>query len=194
MGMTSSGIPATWAATDRRAGVDLVPELSDVAADEVVTGVQRHKRPGDIVVASLHGGSNWGHEISRDQVRFAHRLVNGGVDVVHGHSSHHPRALEVYRDRLVLYGCGDLINDYEGISGHEAFRADLRLLHLVSLEAATGALKGLRMVPMRARRMRLGAVSHTEAVWLRGVLDRRSRGFGVGIELGADGALALGPP
>jgi poly-gamma-glutamate synthesis protein (capsule biosynthesis protein) len=38
------------------------------------------------------------------------------VDVVHGHSSHHCKGAEVYRGRLVLYGCGDLISDYEGIS------------------------------------------------------------------------------
>jgi hypothetical protein len=27
------------------------------------------------------------------------------------------RPFEVYRDRLILYGCGDLLNDYEGIGG-----------------------------------------------------------------------------
>lgn len=32
------------------------------------------------------------------------------VDVVHGHSSHHTKGAEVYRGRLVLYGCGDLIS------------------------------------------------------------------------------------
>ena len=55
-----------------------------------------------------------------DQVRFAHRLIDGGVDLVHGHSSHHPRPIEVFRGKLVLYGCGDCINDYEGISGHQS--------------------------------------------------------------------------
>ena len=39
----------------------------------------------------------------------------GGIDVVHGHSSHHPRPIEVYQRRLILYGCGDFIDDYEGI-------------------------------------------------------------------------------
>ena len=49
------------------------------------------------------------------QIRFAHRLIDAGVDVVHGHSSHHPRPIEVYRGKLILYGCGDTIDDYEGI-------------------------------------------------------------------------------
>jgi hypothetical protein len=77
------------------------------------------------------------------------------VDVVHGHSSHHPRPVEVYRDRLVLYGCGDLINDYEGIGGRDEFRGELRLLYLVTLDAGSHALRKLRLVPMRARRLRL---------------------------------------
>ncbi len=46
---------------------------------------------GDVVVVSVHWGSNWGHRVPAGHVRFAHALVEGGVDVVHGHSSHHPR-------------------------------------------------------------------------------------------------------
>jgi poly-gamma-glutamate capsule biosynthesis protein CapA/YwtB (metallophosphatase superfamily) len=56
--------------------------------------------------------------VDEDQVRFARRLIDGGVDVIHGHSSHDLRPVEVYRGRLILYGCGDCIDDYEGISGH----------------------------------------------------------------------------
>jgi Bacterial capsule synthesis protein PGA_cap len=40
--------------------------------------------------------------VGSDQVRFAHRLIDGGVDVIHGHSSHHPRPIEVYRGKLIL--------------------------------------------------------------------------------------------
>ena len=49
-------------------------------------------------------GSNWGYGMEPDQVRFAHQLIHGGVDLIHGHSSHHPRPIEVFRGRLVLYG------------------------------------------------------------------------------------------
>ena len=77
-------------------------------------------------------------------------LIDGGFDVIHGHSSHHPRPVEVYRGRLVLYGCGDAINDYEGISGYGQFRGDLRLLYVASvtgriaptIDRALGDMKG----------------------------------------------------
>jgi poly-gamma-glutamate synthesis protein (capsule biosynthesis protein) len=178
LGMASSGIPAGWAATQDRPGVDFAPEPSDARAAELVCRVQRAKRPGDVVVASIHWGSNWGYHVSDQQIRFAHRLIDGGVDVVHGHSSHHPRPIEVYRDKLILYGCGDLIDDYEGIAGYQEYRDDLRLLYLVSVDPDTGKLVGLRMVPLQARRLRLRHASRDDAAWLREVLDRPASGHG----------------
>jgi poly-gamma-glutamate capsule biosynthesis protein CapA/YwtB (metallophosphatase superfamily) len=58
--------------------------------------------------------------------QFAHALIDeAGFDLVHGHSSHHPKAIEVHHGRIILYGCGDFITDYEGIKGYESFRDDL---------------------------------------------------------------------
>jgi poly-gamma-glutamate capsule biosynthesis protein CapA/YwtB (metallophosphatase superfamily) len=191
LGAGSSGIPADWAATDDRPGVAFLPRLSEAAAAAVVDAVRRVRRAGDLVVVSVHWGSNWGYLVPRDQVRFAHALVDGGVDVVHGHSSHHPRPVELYRDRLVLYGCGDFIDDYEGITGYEEYRDDLRLAHFVALAADTGRLVRLRMMPLRVRRLRLEPAPAEDRGWLRHTLDRISRGGRVALE--PDGALTLVP-
>jgi poly-gamma-glutamate capsule biosynthesis protein CapA/YwtB (metallophosphatase superfamily) len=176
LGAHSSGVPPDWAATEERSGVAYVPELSSAAAGAVLRQVDETKRAGDIVVVSVHWGSNWGHPVPRDQTGFAHALVDGGVDIVHGHSSHHPRRLEVYRERLVLHGCGDFIDDYEGIPGYEEYRDDLRIAYLATVTADTGRLVGLRMVPLRARRMRLEPAPAGDRDWLRSTLDRISPG------------------
>ncbi|MFC4061205.1 CapA family protein [Planomonospora corallina] len=191
-GMASSGVPPGWAAAPDRPGVAFVPATAAGEA-EAAERVRQAGRHGDIVVASVHWGSNWGYGVPRDQVRFAHRLVDAGADVVHGHSSHHPRPAEVYRGRLVLYGCGDLVDDYEGITGYEEYRDDLRLLYFATLEPDSGALAGLRMTPLRSRRMRLCHASDADRAWLRDVLDRVCRDFGSGVDLEPDGALALRP-
>ncbi|MEU8438667.1 CapA family protein [Streptomyces sp. NPDC029216] len=193
LGMASSGIPHTWAATADRSGIDFLFEASDAAAAEVAGRVRRAKRPGDLAVVSIHWGSNWGHTVPRDQIRFAHALVDGGTDLVHGHSSHHPRPLEVYRGHPVFYGCGDLIDDYEGIGGYERYRDDLRLLFLVALEPDTGRLDHARLVPLQAHRMRLRHASREDCDWLRGVLARTSREFGTRITLDPEGALIVHP-
>ncbi|GII76156.1 putative polyglutamine synthesis accessory protein [Sphaerisporangium rufum] len=188
-GTTSSGIPPAWAAGPDRPGVYLMPERPDAAA-AAAARMRAAARPGDIVVASVHWGSNWGYEVPGERVAMAHALVDGGVDVVFGHSSHHPRPVEVYRDRLVMYGCGDFIDDYEGISGYEEYRDDLRLLYLVSLEP-DGRLAGLRMVPFRSRQMRNRLAPDEDVAWLRGLLNRVGREFGTRVDGGPDGMLTL---
>ncbi|NUT52723.1 MAG: CapA family protein [Saccharothrix sp.] len=190
LGARSSGIPDGWAATADRAGVALLPDLSDDTAREVTARVRRVKRPGDVAVASLHWGSNWGYEVPDEHLRFAHALVDGGVDVVHGHSSHHPRPIEVHRGKLILYGCGDLINDYEGIGGYEEYRDDLRLLYFATVRPGTGHLVRLRMAPVRAHRLSLRRTGRDDTAHLRSTLDRISRPFGSRVDL-RDGLLDL---
>ena len=193
-GAASSGIPRGWAATAIRPGVDFLPSLSGRAADDVIARVRSVKQSGDIAVVSIHWGSNWGYDVGEDQVRFARRLIDGGVDVIHGHSSHHPRPVEVYRGRLILYGCGDCIDDYEGISGYAEFRDDLRLLYFASVTADSGTLATLRVVPLQARKMRLCHPSTADTEWVRMVLERISHGFGSRISPQPDGTLILRPP
>ncbi|MFJ8630406.1 CapA family protein [Streptomyces sp. NPDC093568] len=189
LGAADSGVPAGWAATAERPGVAHVPELTPATAAAAVRRIRRVKRPGDLVVVSVHWGSNWGYIVPREQRRFGHALVDGGADVVHGHSSHHPRAAEVYRDRLILHGCGDFIDDYEGIPGFEEYRDDLRIAYFVTLAADTGALTGLRMEPLLARRMRLEPAPAKDRGWLQTTLDRI--GYDVHVTLDRDGALVL---
>jgi poly-gamma-glutamate synthesis protein (capsule biosynthesis protein) len=171
--------------------VALLPGLTAAAAASVAERLGQDSQPGDLRVVSIHWGGNWGYAIPREHRRFAHRLVDAGVHLVHGHSSHHPRAAEVYRGSLVLYGCGDLVNDYEGIGGYDAFRDDLRLLYLVRLDAATRELAELRMVPFRARRFTLERAALSDAEWLARTLGHAARGLGTTVAVDADGALEL---
>jgi poly-gamma-glutamate synthesis protein (capsule biosynthesis protein) len=192
-GLPSSGIPAGWGASQERAGVNLLDGLGDPAVERVKRSVEAAKQPGDVVVVSVHWGGNWGYDVPPEQVTFAHRLIDdAGVEVVHGHSSHHVKGIEVYRDRLVLYGCGDFLNDYEGIRGYEQFRGDLALMYFASLDPATGKLVYLRMTPMQTRHLRVNRASGADVLWLRDVLNREGRQFGTWVELNQDDTFTLG--
>lgn len=190
LGSPTSGIPAGWQAGPHHPGIDLLDELSPARADELCARVAAVKRPGDVVVASIHWGGNWGFDVPDDFSAFARRLVAGGVDVVHGHSSHHVRPIEVHQGRLILYGCGDLIDDYEGIRGYEDFRPDLGLLYVATL-APDGRLLGLRMLPTQVRQFRLHRAAAADAAWLAAKLTETSRAFACRVEAGADGTLDL---
>jgi poly-gamma-glutamate synthesis protein (capsule biosynthesis protein) len=96
---------------------------------------------------------------------FAHLLIDYcGIDCVHGHSSHHAKGIEVYKKKLIFYGCGDLINDYEGIYGYEEFRADLSLLYIVSFSNC-GDLNSCKFIPMKLCRFRLNQVGELDCRW-----------------------------
>lgn len=190
-GSESSGIPRSWAAEDDRAGVELLPSLSPRVAETLAARVLAVKRPGDLVLVSIHWGSNWGDDIPAAQRAFAHALVDGGVDLVHGHSSHHARAIEVYRGRLILYGCGDLVTDYEGIRGYERWRGDLGALYLATVSTRDGSLRALRLAPTRMERLRLTLAGADDVRWLRDRLSAVSAPFGVHLEQGTDGLLVV---
>jgi poly-gamma-glutamate capsule biosynthesis protein CapA/YwtB (metallophosphatase superfamily) len=190
-GSRSSGVPPGWAAARTRPGVSLLPSSAVIAAAAVAGEIQQAKRDGDLAVVSIHWGPNWGYEVRPDEVRLAHALIDAGADLIHGHSSHHPRPVEVYQGRLILYGCGDCVNDYEGIRGQEEFRGDLRLLYFAALTPGTGELEDLTMVPMRARKMRLEHPSPADARWLAGTLTEASRPFATHARSLPDGTLRL---
>ncbi len=190
-GAKDSGIPGDWAARTDRAGVELLPDLSEKTATAIVDRMRRVKGPRDIAVASVHWGSNWGYEVPHDKTQFAHWLVEGGIDVVHGHSSHHPRPIEGYRHRLILYGCGDFIDDYEGIEGYEQYRDDLVLMYFATLSQQGSGLIGLEMMPMQIRKMRLTKAALVDSAWLRDTLERVSAPYGSQVDLQSNGTLTL---
>ena len=128
LGSLSSGIPAEWSAREDRPGLNVIETQAKDTVRSLANEIGEIKRKGDVVIVSIHWGGNWDYKIPSSQKILAHRLVEEtGLNILHGHSSHHVKAIEVYKNRLILYGCGDFFNDYEGIEGYENYRGDLGL-------------------------------------------------------------------
>jgi len=89
-----------------------------------IDAAQRHvaavAQESDIVIVSFHaGGEGLGYLHTRDTfeyflgqprgnvVEFAHAVIDSGADLVWGHGPHVPRALELYKDRLIAYSLGN---------------------------------------------------------------------------------------
>jgi poly-gamma-glutamate synthesis protein (capsule biosynthesis protein) len=182
----SSGVPPDWAAVGGRAGVHLLDDLSEASACEFGEHVSRHRQPGDVVVVSIHWGSNWGYEVPEEQRRFAHHLIDAcAADLVHGHSSHHARGIEIYQGKLILYGTGDFVTDYEGIGSHEDFRPWLSPMYFATVDPDTGELGRLEIVLMKLERFRLVAADAGDRRWLLRRLQELSEVFGTPVR--ADG-------
>jgi poly-gamma-glutamate capsule biosynthesis protein CapA/YwtB (metallophosphatase superfamily) len=191
----TSGTPRNWASTAHGAGVNLLEDLSDDSATSIAETITRIRQPQDAIVVSIHWGPNWGYAVSDEQRHFAHALIDkADVSIVHGHSSHHAKAIEMYKNRLILYGCGDFLNDYEGICGYEKYRDDLGLMYFADIEVATGNVTTLDIVPLQVRRFCLERPSDRDIDWIAQTLNRESRTFGAGVARAANGHLTLSWP
>lgn len=191
IGVASSGIPGPWRATRERSGIQWIADESTHRVEAIARGIAAHCTQTDIVVGSIHWGGNWGFEISERERALARWLIDeAGVDVVHGHSSHHVKGIEVYRGKVILYGCGDLLNDYEGIGGYEAYRGDLGLMYFLTLDPR-GALVRLVMVATQIRRLRISRAPPTGVEWLLRTMRRECAPLGTGVRQEPDGRLAL---
>jgi hypothetical protein len=140
VGSMDSGVPSQWRATHNSAGIFWVPRLDSMEAVNKAVTLLSHwltvhgiapinrQTTNSLLILSIHWGPNWAYRYHGDNQKyrqeFAHRCIDQcGVDVIYGHSSHHIRGLEAYNGKLVIYGAGDLINDYEGFanSGDEHY-------------------------------------------------------------------------
>jgi poly-gamma-glutamate synthesis protein (capsule biosynthesis protein) len=177
----SSGVPPNWAADPRCPGVNLLPDLHPDRVATVAEHVMASKEQGDCAIASIHWGGNWGYEIPEEQIAFAHGLIDeAGIDIVHGHSSHHPKAIEIWKERLILYGCGDFLNDYEGIGHNRSYRDELVLAYVAEIEEEHGGkLAGLALLPFHIRRFQLKQSAPSEVDWLFDMLSRECGRFGL---------------
>ena len=190
-GSPGSGIPYGWAAEKDVSGVNFLAALNEENLERVKQNILSKKKTGDVVVFSVHWGGNWGYDIPSRQQNFAHKVIDeAGADVVFGHSSHHPLGIEVYKNKLIIYGAGDFINDYEGISGHEEYRNELSLMYFAELNE-NGNLLSLEMIPMRIKKFKLHRAKEREAVWLRNLLKREGSKFGTSVKMDSDRSLWL---
>lgn len=191
-GAESSGIGREWGAKENRSGLYRLPDLSDATVQNLADQVQAIKQADDIVIVSIHWGGNWGYTIPRQQRAFAQALIDrAGIDVVHGHSAHHVKGIEVYKAHPIIYGCGDFLNDYEGISGYEEYRGDLGLMYFPTLDPTSGRLLAFEMTATRIKNLRLNHASARETQWLVNMLNREGKVLGTRVSMGEDNRLVL---
>lgn len=191
-GHASSGVGVDWSAETEKPGVNFLRDFSDATLADIQESIARLRKPGDVVIISLHWGSNWEYGVEDAHRSFAHKLIDqGGVDVIYGHSSHHVRGIECHHGKIIFYGCGDFIDDYEGISGYEVFRDDLVLMYFLRIDPTDGSLLGLQMTPMQIKHIQLHHAARTDAQWLYEALTQEGRRLGTQFKLTPDGRLQL---
>ncbi|MBU3677241.1 MAG: CapA family protein [Chitinophagaceae bacterium] len=101
----------------------------------VVSLIKEVKSRCDILIASFHAGAEGSKatHVTRSQELFynqnrgnvyatTHAMIDAGADVVIGHGPHVPRALELYKNRIIAYSLGNFCTyakfNLKGINGY----------------------------------------------------------------------------
>jgi poly-gamma-glutamate synthesis protein (capsule biosynthesis protein) len=162
-GDVDSGIPISW--KTNKHGVNVITTANNDTHVEIANEINQLAYDADFIIISIHWGSNWGYDIPAHHRRFAYYLIdNANVDLIHGHSSHHFRPVEIYHGKLILYGCGDLINDYEIIDNWErdAYLSWASIAYFPKYDMMTKKIVGLTLVPFKIKNMKLELSSYEE--------------------------------
>jgi poly-gamma-glutamate capsule biosynthesis protein CapA/YwtB (metallophosphatase superfamily) len=100
-----------WAAAENKPGVNYI-KIDNQAINKVRSLVVSAKQKVDVLIVSLHWGFNWTEIPPLEFQKFAHDLIDAGADIIHGHSAHIVQPIEIYKNRLIMYGTGDFLDDY----------------------------------------------------------------------------------
>ena len=190
IGFPSAGVPIEWQARKNKCGVNFAEDLSEEVAKTAFDAVEKRAaelgKVPDIIIFSLHIGSNWNWGIPLKWRIFAHKLIDLGADVVVGHSSHHVKGMEVYKNKFISYGLGDFLNDYEGIvgQGYEDFRNDLSALYLPVIDLQTKKLLKVDIIPCKIKHLKVQrATDSSDIAWLKSTFNREGEGLGTSCEI-----------
>ncbi|KAJ5832744.1 hypothetical protein N7474_001055 [Penicillium riverlandense] len=159
--------------------------------------------PPALKIFSVHWGPNYSWRPAERIRSLAHFLIDEcAVDIVHGHSSHHVQGVESYHGKIIIYGCGDFVDDY-AVSGE--YRNDLSALWRVRVretekETERGQGLGLKLerleiFPTRIERFRATLLDpgDEDHVWVRNKIAGLSEEFGTFInkDLGEEGQVVV---
>ncbi|KAJ5952352.1 uncharacterized protein N7479_010765 [Penicillium vulpinum] len=184
---SASDHPRVWAEVP---GFNLFDYTRDTRARVKEMLVDAEGSKPALKVFSVHWGPNYAWQPDGKITSLAHFLVDEcAVDIVHGHSSHHVQGVEVYHGKLIIYGCGDFVDDY---ALNEEYRNDLGALWRVVVKERSGgdgvALERLEIFPTRVERFRAVLLDYRDEdhVWVRRRIGQLSG------ELGTTVRAALG--
>lgn len=74
-------------------------------------GIATARKNADVVIVSMHSGTEYTPDPNYNQQKFAHLAIKYGADIVIGHHPHVVEAIEMYKGRPILYSLGNFVFD-----------------------------------------------------------------------------------
>lgn len=101
----SDVVPPGYGAAISRAGTALM----DIT--KMKEAVSLAKKQADLLIVSMHSGSEYTEVLTKSQTEFAHAAIDAGAELVLGHHPHVTQRVEKYKDKYIFYSLGNFIFD-----------------------------------------------------------------------------------
>jgi len=197
--------PADWKGVHEFNLIDYSKESRDFMRGQLMaqnSGQENSQMTVGLKVVSMHWGPNYRWHPAKEIVDTAHWLIDEcDVDIIHGHSSHHVQGVEVYKGKLIVYGCGDFVDDY---AVDKDFRNDLSAAWRISVgEGGDGShvnrprlqVKKLEVFPNRIQRFQahLLEIEDKDHKWIEAKFRELCARFDTRVEpeLGPEGQIVV---
>jgi len=89
--------------------------------------IRRLRPQVDYVVVAIHWATNRKYDISPENRKFAHDLIDAGADIIMGHHPPHPKGIEVYHGKVILYAPSNILRGHTNMNSDDGYLARFTL-------------------------------------------------------------------
>jgi len=105
----SQGIKFAFLSYTYSADSKLVANMLDIS--QVKKDIISAKSQADVIVVLMHAGTEYTSAPNKQQIDFAHEVIDTGADLVIGSHPHWPQTVENYQGKTIIYSLGNLVFD-----------------------------------------------------------------------------------
>lgn len=166
-----------WAATTTKPGINYI-EVGDI--DTIKKIIAKVRDTVDLLIISIHWGPNMKERPSQEFIEFAHQMIDSGVDIIHGHSAHIFQGIEIYKNKLIMYDTGDLVDDYKV---NPILHNDRSFFYLVSISKTEDkvGIRKIQLIPTLISKMQVNLATGTDYKESLNRIQKLSDPFGTAI-------------
>ena len=106
------------------------------------TQIQKAKESSDFILVIFHGGNEFYPYPSPDFQLSCRFFIDSGADAVICHHTHVVSGFEIYNNKTIFYGLGNLLFNYEGFRQDNCYQG-----YAVSLSISKNRINQFRVIP-----------------------------------------------
>lgn len=167
-----------WAATLEKAGINYI-RIGQI--EKIEHDIKSIRNQVDVLIVSIHWGPNKIERPEKTFIEFAHKIIDCGADLIHGHSAHIFQGIEIYNGKAIIYGAGDFIDDYMIYSDQHNDHS-----FLFQAKITKDGVQQLKLIPVYISEMQVNLAKNELAQKILNHMKKLSAEFGTKLEIKDD--------